>query len=222
MDTCRSCKAKIKPQQIYCPECGEKLPILGKEEIRDFRKFKSRFKPVFFAVSIILLIFLILLIIKISDPEVTFYKVKESLSKLKPVGTSSECVEEDFLYSIDYVKSQVFADVLKVECSVENLEGEQGIFEYTAEISDKLSMEENQRTSELLLGPYETKTVSIFFKDVKSPNKVDYFCKVTPPKKRVCKTETEHVLVTEEEEKIKIKKEESHKSLFELILEKIG
>lgn len=221
MSHCRRCEAEVKSHQIYCPNCGTKLPLLSREELKEFKKFKKKFKPVFLTALVVSLVLFALFAIRIPVTETVPYKVEEPLIESKPVETFLGCEEADFNYAVNCAMPKVFADILQLVCNIENLENEQGIFEYTTTISYKLSLEEKQKISRLLLNPYENKTVSIFFQDVKSPDQVDHFCKVEPPKKKVCKTKTEHVLVIEQREVTRTKQETSYKSLFELLLEKL-
>lgn len=217
MGNCRSCNTKVKSYQLYCPNCGIKHPLLDKEDLKDFKIFKKRFKPVFLIASIIILALFVLLVIKIPVVQTIPYNVKETSPEIKSEEKSLGCTEEDFRYAMKYLKPSVFANVLEIKCNIENLEGEQGTFEYTVRIIDKLSLEEQQKTSKLSLNPYENKTVSIYFEDVTSPDEVDYACEIKPPLKKICKTETELKISEKEQETVKNKQERVYKSLFELI-----
>ncbi len=217
MGNCRSCNTKVKSYQLYCPNCGIKHPLLDKEELKDFKIFKKKFKPVFLIASIIILVLFILLVIKLPVVQTIPYNIKETSTETTPEEKSLGCTEENFRYVRKYLKSQVFANVLETKCNIENLEDEQGIFEYTAKIVDKLSLKEQQKTSKLSLNPYENKTVSIYFEDVTSPDKFDYICEVKPPLKKICKTETELKITEKEKDIVKTRQEKVYKSLFELI-----
>jgi capsule polysaccharide export protein KpsE/RkpR len=217
MGNCRSCNAEVKSYKLYCPNCGIKHPLLDKEDIKDFKIFKKKFKPVFLIALIIILVLFVLFIIKLPVVQTIPYNVKEISPEITPEEKSLGCTEEDFRYAMKYLKPQVFARVLEIRCNIENLEDEQGIFGYTAKIVDKLSLKEQQKTSRLLLNSYENKTVSIYFEDVTSPDKVDYTCEVKPPFKKVCKTETELKTTEKEQEIVKTRQEKVYKSLFEII-----
>lgn len=222
MGSCRSCKTEVKPHQIYCPNCGIKHPLLSKEELKDFKIFKKKFKPVFLIILGITLTLFVLFTVKIPVVQTVPYNIKQLSPEIKPKENFLGCTEEEFRYSVNFVKLQVFAGVLQMKCNIENFENERGTFEYTAKIVNKLSLEEQQETSKLLLGPYENKTVSLHFKDVTSPDEVEPTFKVKPPLKETCKTETENIVIEKEKETIKTKQEKVYKSLFELILERIA
>lgn len=217
MGNCRSCNTEVKSYQLYCPNCGIKHPLLDKEDLKDFKIFKKKFKPVFLIASIIILALFVLLVIKIPVVQTIPYNVKEISPETTPEEKSLGCTEEEFGYIIHYVKPMLFTELLQIKCNIENLEDEQGIFEYVIKIEDKLSLEEQQKTSKLSLNPYENKTISVYFEDVAALDKFDYTCEVKPPLKKVCKTETEFKIVEKEQDIVKTRQEKVYKSLFELI-----
>ncbi len=218
MSTCRSCNAEVKPHQLYCPNCGTKHPLLNKEELKDFKIFKKKIKPVFFITPMVILVLFALFVIKIPVVQTVPYDIKETSFEIKPEEKFLGCTEEEFRYSVKYMKPKVFADVLEANLNIENLENEQGTFEYTAKITYRLSLEEQEKTSKLTLGPYENKTVSAYFKEVTSPDKVEYSYEIKSPLKNVCKTETESIVVEKEKKVVKTRQEKVYKSLFEIIL----
>lgn len=217
MGNCRSCNTEIKSYHLYCPNCGVKHPLLNKEELKDFKIFKRKFKPVFLIALTVILVLFVIFVIKIPVTQTTPYGVKETLSEIKPEEKFLGCTEEEFGYVINYVKPMLLTELLQIKCNIENLEGEQGIFEYVIKIEDKLSLKEQQKTSTLLLESYENETVTAYFEDVTSLDKFDYTCEVKPPLKQVCNTETEFEIVEKEQEVVKTRQERVYKSLFELI-----
>lgn len=221
MDHCRVCRAKIKPHQFYCPNCGAKLPLLGKEELKDFKKFKKRFKPLFFLMFIMGIILFALFYVKTPVTKTMPYTVEEATTEIEISEIPLGCVKEDFDYFITHKKLEVYKEKLEVASEIENLEDEPGFFEYKVVITDKLSLKERQKTTKIFLGAHENKTVSVLFEKINSPNDVEYSYGVKPSKKLVCLTKTEETAVTKKREITKTKQEEEQKTLFELILGKI-
>lgn len=224
MSNCRVCNTEVKPYQIYCPNCGLKHPLLDKEDLKDFAIFKQRYRYIFPIMSVIVIVLFILFVVKIPIMQPTPYTVQQISSEVGSKETSLGCTEEQFKYIINYVNKQVFVDVenvLQIKSNIENLENEQGTFQYTVKIIHKLSQKEQQKTSEVTLGPYENKTVYTQFEEVSFPNEVEYAFNVAPPLKKVCRTETEHTVTEKEEQITKTRQEKVYISVFRLILEKV-
>jgi len=225
MGNCRVCNTEVKPYQVYCPNCGLKHPLLDKEDLKNFAVFKKRFGLIFPIVSVIIILLFILFVVKIPVMQPVPYTVQQSspemVFKEKPLG----CTEEPSRYVINFIEKQVFADVkkiLQIKLNLENLENEQGTFQYTVKIIYKMSQKEQQKTSEVTLGPYENKTVYAQFEGVSSPDEVEYYFNILPHLRSVCKTETERTVIEKKEEVIKIRQEKTYKTVFRLILEKIN
>lgn len=217
MDHCRVCNAEIKPHQMFCPKCGAKLPLLNKEELRGFREFKKKFRPLFFISLLTILILVVLFFVKTSQILELSYIVKETSPELKTIDLSTDCTKEDYSYFIKFVEPVIYKGTLELIYYIENFENLSGTFEYTLTVTDKLRLEEQQKTSEVFLDAYGNKTVSVHFEEVEKLSKLKYFHQVKPPKKIVCETKTGHIIVTEEKEITRTKQEKVYKSLFELI-----
>ncbi len=217
MDHCRLCNTEIQSHQVYCPKCGVKYPSLKKEELKEFKNFKTKFKPAFFTAVITLLILFTLFIIKIPVTTTSSYTITETtqkpLTKEIPLG----CADQEYEYKVTYTKPRVFADVLNLEYNIKNLEDQEGIFEYTSSIIHKISLEEKHKIGKVTLKPYNNQTVRIDFTEVKSPDQVEISFQLNPPTKNVCETGSEQVYSAEETELTKTEQEKVYKSLFELI-----
>lgn len=221
MGTCRSCNAEVKPYQIYCPNCGLKHPLLEKEDLQEFEIFKKKFRYVFPLLLTIISILFILFVVKVPVMQPVSYDVKQISPETGSEEKTLGCTEKEFEYTLNYVKAQVFANVLQIKSNIENLEDEQGTFGYTVKITHKLWLKEQQKSSTVLLGPYESKTVYTQFEDVTYPDEVEYDLKVEPPLKKVCETKKEDFVTGKKEEITKTRQEKTYISVFKLILEKI-
>lgn len=221
MGNCRSCNTEVKSYNLYCPNCGIKHPLLDKEDLKDFVIFKKRFAHIFPMVSVTVLLLFILFVVKIPVMRPAPFIIQQISPELGSKEKFLGCTEEQFEYKINYVARQVFADVLQIKSNIENLENEQGTFEYTVKIVHKMSLKERQKTSEAILGPYENRTIYTQFEEVSYPDEVEYTFKVEPPWKKICKTEKEDIIIEKEQEITKTRQEKVYKSVFRLILERL-
>jgi len=215
MNRCRLCNTNLKPYQIYCPKCGAKLPILDKDELKDFRDFKKKFRPLFALFVIIIIIIFVLFFIKVPYTEVTEYKVGETLTESQLVDKGEECNKEDFVYEVLSVDANVYKEILEVSCEIKNYEDKWGLFRYNLTLNHKITLNDTIREGQIIIGAGENKTVNDFFADIQERDDYDIFCFVEPPEKEVCDDGIEQEIVVTEQEVIKEKKELKDISLFE-------